>query len=82
MRQRPKAVHIPRVCGRCHLRLTGAQVRNGWVQLRDGFVDSTVCLSCTTVEELADLTILEATMECGYNVRDGRVLVRTKRFPD
>jgi hypothetical protein len=78
--RKPKAVKVPRVCGRCRRRLSNHAVREGWVQLRDGFIESTICLECTTPSELADLLLLEVGSECGLNT-DGRILTRTKRFP-
>jgi hypothetical protein len=77
MRQRRKAVHVPRSCCRCHQRLSSRTLRESWVVLRDGFIQSTVCLSCTTPSEMADLLLLEVGAECGLN-SDGRILVRNK----
>jgi hypothetical protein len=34
-----------------------------------------------TLEEMADMAIFEATKECALNIRDGRILTRTNRFP-
>jgi hypothetical protein len=81
-RQRIRAVHVPRECCRCRLRLTTAQLSNGWaVSDGDGHVTAVICSPCMTPEEMATAIIMETTMECALNIRDGRVLVRTKKFP-
>ncbi|MGO9382173.1 MAG: hypothetical protein ACLP4W_08755 [Mycobacterium sp.] len=79
VKKRPAQIKIPRVCERCQRRLSDLDRMNAMGQFRDGFITGTVCNSCLTIEELADMTILECTREAGLNV-DGRILNRSRRF--
>jgi hypothetical protein len=76
----PKAVKIPRVCGRCGRRLSSSILRQSMACLSDGYVKSVICPECLTAEECADMLLKEVSTECGLNIRDGRILFRSKRF--
>jgi hypothetical protein len=78
VKKRPAAVRIPRSCHRCGRQLRSRTLRESWVVLRQGKVEKTVCLDCTSVQEMADLVIREVSLECGLNVRDGLVYTRPK----
>lgn len=82
MRKRPKPVHVPRTCSRCRRRLAYRALTASWaVGDGDGHIQGTICPDCMTLEEMADMAIFEATKECALNIRDGRILTRTNRFP-
>jgi len=78
MRQRrPKPVHVPKVCSRCHRRLPYRTLTASMAVLDDGHIRGTVCPDCMTLEELGAMAWMEATSEAGLN-SDGRLLVRDK----
>jgi hypothetical protein len=75
-RRRPKAIRIPRSCQRCRRRLTASQVRAGMARVSAGRVTATVCESCLTPGDLAQMVIRECTEEYGLNVRDELIYQR------
>jgi hypothetical protein len=80
VRKRIRPIHIPKRCSRCGRGLPYRTLLNSMAVLKDGRVTNTVGTCCLSVEELADLVLKEVTMEAAVNVRDGRVLLRPKRF--
>ena len=47
----------------------------------DGYIESLSCVECLSLEEVGRMAFLEATAEAALNA-DGRVLVRTRKFPE
>jgi hypothetical protein len=80
VRKQVRRIHIPTRCARCGRGLPYKTLINSMCFLKDGRVTNTVGTCCLSVEELADLVLKEVTMEAALNVRDGRVLVRRRRF--
>jgi hypothetical protein len=77
---RPK-VKIPKACSRCRRRLTSREQIAGMALFNDGYIEGLSCANCLTLEEVGHCAWLEATTEAGLNT-DGRILVRTKKFPE
>jgi hypothetical protein len=75
-------IRIPRRCARCGRGLPNQTLINSMAVLSDGKVTHTVGTCCLTVSECADLVLKEVTMEAALNIRDGRVLVRPRRFEE
>jgi len=82
MRQRPKAVKIPRVCAKCRRRLTNAQRRAGMARVRDGRVTATICESCLTPGDLAQMAMRECTEEYGLDITSELLYQREKDSED
>jgi hypothetical protein len=80
VRKRVRRIHIPKRCSRCGRGLPNNVLINSMAVLSDGKVTHTVGTCCLSIEECADLVLKEVTMEAALNIRDGRVLVRPKRF--
>jgi hypothetical protein len=83
MTRRPRRkVKIKKTCSRCFRRLTTHELTAAMAILNDGVVGDTICADCMSPDELGRCAWLEAVTEAGLNIRDGKVLVRTRRFPE
>jgi hypothetical protein len=82
MTKRPRPLHVPRTCERCHRRLTNAQIRDSMACVNSGQIWATVCQNCLSPTDMAQMVIRAATEEYGLNVRDERLYKREKGSED